>query len=458
MTKSDGFGMTWATALALVLVSLGMLLAAAPAQAKTFTVTSTQDFSDIAPGDGVCDTLSVQLLNPCTLRGAIEESNAFPGADAIHFDIPLGGVKTIAPNTQLPVVTAPVTIDGYTQNGASENTAARGNNAVLRIELDGSNAPPSLLPDGLLISASNCSIRGLVINRFGGEGVQLSGSNNKVEGNFIGTDPLGIGTNTGPEDPGNRLSGVSVVPGTSGNTIGGTTPAARNIISANSGAGVRISSSENKVQGNLIGLNRFGSLLGNLRSGVEFSGASDNVVGGNTSEASNTIAGNGGSFSSLGNGVTVSGAGSTGNGILRNSIFANEDLGIDLSNVGLGDGVTPNDAKDPDSGANTLQNRPGLISAQTSGGKTTVDTKLNSTPNKTYVIRYFSNPVDDGGPSDTGGKKYMGQKIATTDAKGNSGVFTFTPAQSVPAGWNVTATATNPGGSTSEFSAPKAAA
>ncbi len=431
-----------------LLVIVGMVMAR-PAQAETLIVTSREDFSDVDPGDGVCDTIAVDLLNPCTLRGAIQEANALAGMDTIHFKIPGGGVRTIEPNSQLPVVTQRVTIDGYTQPGAAENTLAQGNNAELRIELDGSSAPGAFLPDGLLVSASDSVVKGLVINHFFGEGVQLSGSNNRVEGNFIGTDSSGFGTNVGPDDPGNHLSGVIIAQGTSGNTVGGTTPGKRNIISANSGAGVRISASStsNKVQGNSIGRARDGGLLGNGRSGVEISGADDNLVGGTVSGASNDIAGNGGGLSG-GNGVTVAGAGSTGNRILRNSITDNEDLGIDLGSAEFGDGVTPNDPKDPDTGANGLQNFPVLTSVAQSRGQTTIKGKLNSKPDKTFTIQFFSNPV--GGE----GKRFVGQKSVTTNANGNVS-FEFQPAQAVPTGQTVTATATDPGGNTSEFSAPK---
>src|SRR4051794_1936665 len=96
------------------------------ATAATFTVTSTND-----AGAG-------------SLRQAILDANALAGADTIVFNIPdqTGGVQTIAPLTILPDVTDPVTLDGYTQSGASPNTLAVGNNAVLRIELDGSQAGP----------------------------------------------------------------------------------------------------------------------------------------------------------------------------------------------------------------------------------------------------------------------------------------------------------------------------
>jgi hypothetical protein len=60
--------------------------------------------------------------------------------DAIHFNISGGGVHTITPGTSLPNITKPVVIDGYSQSGASANTLAVGDNAQLRIRLDGSTS------------------------------------------------------------------------------------------------------------------------------------------------------------------------------------------------------------------------------------------------------------------------------------------------------------------------------
>jgi len=98
-----------------------------------------------------------------------------------------------------PIISDPVTIDGYTQPGASANTLAVGNNAVLLIEINGSASPltGSFLQAGLTTVASggNSIIRGLVINRFadprfvGIPGIALFGDGNVIEGNFIGTDP-----------------------------------------------------------------------------------------------------------------------------------------------------------------------------------------------------------------------------------------------------------------------------
>src|SRR2546425_5612740 len=82
------------------------------ADAATFTVNSTADTTDAAPGDGVCDDGG----GACTLRAAIEEANANAGADTIAFSV-ASGVQTIAPASPLPSITETATIDGTTQPG-----------------------------------------------------------------------------------------------------------------------------------------------------------------------------------------------------------------------------------------------------------------------------------------------------------------------------------------------------
>src|SRR5947209_1266892 len=73
-------------------------------------------------------------LGSGSLRSAILQSNAAtPGPNTIHFAIPGTGVQTISPTLALPTITDSVVIDGYTQPGASPNTLAIGDNAVLLI-------------------------------------------------------------------------------------------------------------------------------------------------------------------------------------------------------------------------------------------------------------------------------------------------------------------------------------
>ena len=421
-------------AIVAALIVACLFVAAEPAHASTtFTVTNTSE-----PGDSLCNA-------QCTLRDAILAANDTPGADTIDFNIPGSGVKTIKPTSALPSIDDQVTIDGYTQPGASPNTLAKGTNAKILIELSGENLSGGD-DDGLRVFAPNTAVRGLAINRFPSLGIFIAGSSAdgvRVEGNFIGTDP------SGTLDLGNLGTGVQIF-GAPGNTIGGTTPEARNLISGNGGTGVEviaggsgnIVAANNKVLGNLIGTKKDGTTaLGNSNDGVNIRSDADdiarnNLVGGATAASANTIA-----FNSS-DGVEIGGS-SASNRVLRNSIFSNVNLGIDLGT----DGPTANDPGDADAGPNGLQNKPDIASAITSGGKTSVRGNLSSKPNKTYVVRFFSNP------SGNEGKKFIVQKKVTTGSEGKVS-FTFSPALKVGVGKTVTATATGTEG-TSEFSAPR---
>jgi hypothetical protein len=440
----------WKTLLARGVLTLGLLAALTMAEmlstpgearaATTFTVNqSFLDSSDANFGDGRCDVDLSVSGNQCTLRAAIEQANETPGTDAVHFDIPGGSaVKTIRPSSELPTVTEAVTIDGYTQPGAKKNTLTKGTNAVLLIEIDGSSAGNA---GGLRVDASNVVVRGLVINGFEFGGILAGGANNRIEGNFIGTDPSGtlVRSNGGA---GVTLDGLNAI-------VGGATPASRNLISGNLNQGVRLFDSGARVQGNLIGTQKDGAtaldggfFTGNL-GGLLVPG-SNNVIGGNGPGEANTIAFNSGLA-----GVLVQASG-TGNRILGNSIFSNGRLGLDLDGGTQNfAGVTKNDPKDPDTGANNLQNKPTISSATTASGKITVKGNLNSTPEKTFTIQFFSNRSGE-----NEGRTFIGQRSVSTNANGKA-PFTFSFPKEVLVGRTVTATATGPGGNTSEFSVPR---
>jgi CSLREA domain-containing protein len=413
----------------------------------TFTVNSTADAGDNNPGNGTCATqpFPVGTEPECTLRAAIEEADLNDdGAttiDEIHFDIPEFGVQIISPHTGLPIITEPVVIDGYTQPGASKNTLAVGDNAVLLIRLDGSDAGNSA---GLNIVTEDCVVRGLSVTNFSNSaGITLSDAHDAtIEGNFLGTSPGGTKSGLG-NDSGliiRRFDGnIFDIP--TNNTIGGDTLEARNLISGNNGHGVRFfDGAFNEVVGNLIGTDKSGiGDLGNGASGIEVLEQTKTLLGG-TGAAKNTIAFN------AHDGVEISGVTSTDNTVVGDSIFSNGGLGIDLGDSGR----TPNDPGDADTGANRLQNFPVLSSATTARRSTTIKGTLDSSPSRSFTLQFYSNP--SGIPDE--GKKFVGSKLVSTDAGGDV-AFTFKPGKKVTAGLTITATASDQVGNTSEFSNPR---
>jgi hypothetical protein len=431
---------------ALMAVGLVWVGASGPARASTtFTVNTTADFPDALLDDtvNVCDANISLQGKQCTLRAAIEEANHTVGTDAIHFNMPASGVQTIDVGAngdgQLPVITDQVIMNGYTQPDSSPNTLARGTNALPMIKLNGQSA--GAFARGLVVSAPNTVVRGLVINRFSQEGIVVRPETGvRIEGNFIGTDP------SGTLDLGNSRDGVQL-DGASNSIVGGSTPDKRNLISGNDIDGVFVafsSTGNKKIQGNLIGTKKDGrNPLGNSLIGVGILSSSNNLVGGASAAEANTIAFN------RADGVVVFFKESRANRILRNSIFSNgfdSQEGIDLTPDTVADGSTPNDPGDADRGANGLQNTPSIASTVTSGGKTTIKGSLSTKPDRIFVVRFFSNPADT-----DEGKTFIGQKKVSTNSDGKVS-FTFAPKKAVSAGKTVTATATGSEG-TSEFSA-----
>src|SRR5262249_46220497 len=147
-----------------------------------------------------------------------------------------------------------------------------------------------------------------------------------------------------------------------------------------------------------------------------------------------------------GNGITVINNASTGNSLLSNNIFSNGKLGIDLGD----DGVTPNTPGGPHVGPNQLQNFPVLTTVNIGTTQTTVNGTLNGQASTTFTIEFFANAQAD--PSGFGeGQQFLGQTTVTTDSSGNTSFSTTLTTPSLVGGF-VTATATDPGGNTSEFS------
>lgn len=509
-----------------ILLALSLSLIAAQKQAKAvtsfpvvYTVNLSSDQNDANLNDGKCDVNLNAAGDQCTLRAALNLANYFVNGVRINFDLPSSEGTVIAPSTPLPPITDRVFIDGYTQPGASPNTLQNGDNAKIKVTLNGLNAGDT---SGLHFTEgtqggydiSDSVVQGLSIYKFARSGVEVEGGSDvAIRGNFIGTDP------TGTQSIGNGESGVSLYKGTGSlnggfHQVGGVTPEMRNVIAGNHWSGIYISTSDyNIVRGNYIGTDydgtdRFTSDdMGHEGGGVDVYDSAGAIIGGTEAGAGNVIS-NGDSFgveighsqnvTLLGNriGTDRSGKKNLGNRdgveildssnvhigsssaggsntiafserdgvridegaidnvpdntihdqLSRNSIFSNKGLGIDLE----GDGATPNDAGDADTGANNLQNKPVLSSARKSAaGKTTIKGKLDSTKNQSFTVQFFSNPKGT-----SGGKMFLGQKTVSTGSSGNVS-FTLATTKKIALGQNVTATATSSTGDTSEFSAPR---
>lgn len=280
-------------ALALILAGTVVALSAAGAMpvaagtpAATFTVNSTGDAGDDDTTDGVCDTGNTIMLPvvgtpECTLRAAIQQANADASTrDFIEFEIPGDGPHTIQPASALPQITTDLVIDGYTETGATPNTAEDGSNAVLMIELDGGSAGAGVAGLEVVLAADfgDVLIRGLAINNFGSYGIFTSSPGTAIEGNFIGTNVAGT------EADGNGSWGVSI-DGTG--VVVGSGTAGRNVISGNANGGILASNgADSVIAGNLIGTNAAGTAAlpnsnGIELSGTEFASVTGNVISGN---------------------------------------------------------------------------------------------------------------------------------------------------------------------------------
>jgi parallel beta-helix repeat protein len=259
-----------------------------------------------------------------SLRDAINAANTSTPPVTIQFAIPPTNsvtVKTISLYSALPSLASSIVIDGYTQPGASPNTLTNGDNAVLLIQLSPYCGEGCYYGQGLTITGTASTVRGLVINEFHGGGILVedSGSNNVIEGNFIGTDPTGTYAlgNGFYEVAGVEVDGCS-------NTVGGAAFGARNVVSGNTADGIDIYGDSNTVLGNFIGTDVTGTnALGNGVTGV-YLGGSSNAVGGANAGAGNVVSGNygdgvdvyGNSNTVLGNfiGTDATGANVIGNG------------------------------------------------------------------------------------------------------------------------------------------------
>ena len=275
------------------LVAVLAFAESALAVAATITVTSTAD--TIAADGGVTLREAIESINAGANANAdVVASGVYGVDDAIRFDI-AGGCAVacrITLASSLGTLAKPATIDGYTQPGASENTLAVGDDATLKIEIDGDVVTNASL---LTFAGGAATVRGLDIHGGVGHGAPgalsfVSGSDYVVEGNFIGTDPTG---STGPA----AFGGTAIYVTASQVRVGGTAPQQRNLI-AGAGTGVLVSDASAGVliDGNYFGTDASGDGFIGMGTAITVDaegGAAigDVTIGGSSIGAGNVIAG-----------------------------------------------------------------------------------------------------------------------------------------------------------------------
>ncbi len=402
--------------------------------AAAFTVDELTDERDNSCSDGDCSLRDAMLLadangNPDTI--------AFSVAGTITVDSTLGCLPAL--------VFDQTTIDGTTAPGY----AAAGHPVV---EITASPGLDCGITYGFMILGYGNRLTGLAIDSFSDECVEIdSGS-----GNFIGPDVVAsdcgwgvfmsgpanlnmimdsfIGTDvTGMSAWGNAWGGVYLNNGPQ--ALGPTnTYVVRNVISGNDGWGILLygnNTHDNTIQGNYIGVAADGvTPLGNGSAGIRIAyGSHDNHIGGNLPGDGNIIANNAGQVPDTG--IVIVDEGSDGNRMAHNSIYDNNDLGIDLGD----DGVTCNSPSED--GPNDFMPCPVITSATTS--------LVSGTTCPNCIVEVF---IADPDPSGYGeGRTFLGD-TETTD-----GNFTV-PVSGVAACDWLTATAIGQNeeyGNTSEF-------
>ena len=280
-------------------------------------------------------------------------------------------------------------------------------------------------------------------NRIGTAGFIGVDEGNWIAGNANeGVRIVGVGTTT-TTVAGNRIGlasdGVTALPNVTGifigdgatqTLVGGTISGGTNYISGNSGNGVWIhgpTTTSNTIDQARIGLATDGTTaVPNSAHGILIEDSPSNSAG---ATIANRIANNGG------DGVRVIGNTATGNQIWRNTFADNAGLAIDLG----GDGITANDANDPDAGPNRRQNAYVITSVP---APDQVSISFNSIASTSFRWELYGSASCD--PSGSGeGDQYIGSVTVSTNAAGNAS-FLISGIPAISGKPAITGTATHP--------------
>ena len=275
------------------------------ATTATWTVTTTADLADAAPGNGICATAA----GSCSLRAAVTEANAHVGPDLIAFNVAptSGGFAVFQLTTGGPLAltdsTGGTTIDGYTEPGSSPNTDGTLSNARNLIYLDSAGSAGGAYNPRFVLTGGANVFRGLAFSTRGTAiDVEAGGNRNRIVGNWFGFTTTGANMGSGDL--------AIVLDSTSGNVIGLPTAADRNVF----GNFSRATHSEgytttNTVQNNLVGITPAGAPSTIGCAGFDWnSGAHSNQIGGLAANQGNHFAHTGCTGIELSHGYTGSGA------------------------------------------------------------------------------------------------------------------------------------------------------
>ncbi|HEX7770565.1 MAG TPA: CSLREA domain-containing protein [Dokdonella sp.] len=469
------------------------VLAGPTAHAATITVTSTADTVAV---DGACTLREAITASNNNAVADCGTGQPAPVVDVIAFAIPGGGPHVIRPATYLGAINESLTIDGTTQAGAIPNGASPqqgGLDGSIAIELSGEDCTGCTLPFGFGLSSGEFTLRGVAIDRYpypisqasGTQatfrfegchigaaadglapgtptGIAISGGNwhfggllpaqrnlivaslflgaaasITMQGNLVGTDRSGLE----PQPIAGEAMQLRVGAGQSA-LIGGSEPAARNVIASASSIGVHLlgfgaDGAGLRVEGNHIGVGIDGlTPLPNGAAGVRY-GNSVPFGSGWPRVSGNTIAWN------AGPGVEVAGTDATVAEVVGNSMHDNA-IGIDID----GNGPTPNDPGDADAGPNLRMNHPELRQVAYSGGEYAITWRVDTeVAHAAYPLRIDVYVAAN--PDDAEGSTWIGSD--TIDAPDAQAWRTLELAGPGPAA--LVATVTDAEGRTSEFSA-----
>ncbi|HEY4610210.1 MAG TPA: hypothetical protein VIH06_13430, partial [Ilumatobacteraceae bacterium] len=260
--------------------------AAVPGTGQQFVVDTDSDLPDTSIGNGICATSA----GTCSLRAAVQEANAINGANSIVFNIPGAGVHTIRPTTSLNITdaTGGVTIDGYSQPGATANTDPLASNAQIKVEIRGDGTSTAVGTfDGIRVVSANNTLRGIAVYNANDQ-VHLVGSaanHNRIIGDFIGTNAAATSTSPLGAFASSGGNGLHLESGSHDNVFRTPDLADRNVFDGAPYAGIRIDhvhSNANIIQNNIFGLTpNGGGKLPNRRIAIDLQwGASHNKIGG----------------------------------------------------------------------------------------------------------------------------------------------------------------------------------